>query len=92
VLNIWTPSDDTLQHDPIALQKIKTPFEPPDLDAHGITLFDVDVDDDDANAAAACLVLAALDPDDASSDEPGDCYDDEAIDDPEDLDYVTGNV
>jgi hypothetical protein len=91
MFDIWSPSDDALQHDPIALQKITTPFEPLDLESHGITLFDIGVDDD-ANAAAACLVLAQLDSDDASSDQPGDCYDDEALDDPEDPEDVTSDV
>jgi hypothetical protein len=84
---LWIPSDDLLERDPIATQKIATPFEPPDLEAHGIKLFDVD--DDEANAAAACVVLASLEPDDVAGDEPGDADDDE-LDDPADDGDVSG--
>jgi hypothetical protein len=87
---LWIPSDDVLEHDPIALQKIASPFDPPDLEAHGIKL--VDVDDDDANEAVACLVLASLDSDDVVGDEPGAADDDEELDDPADDDEVTGDV
>ena len=76
---LWIASDDLLQHDPIALQKIDSPFEPPDLESHGIKLFDVE--DDDANEAAACLVLASLDDDESAADEPGEADDDDDIDD-----------
>jgi hypothetical protein len=86
---LWIPSDDLLQHDPIALQKIESPFEPPDLEAHGIKLFDVE--DDEANAAAACLVLASLD-DDGGADETGEADDDDAIDDPDDGEDVHGDL
>jgi hypothetical protein len=85
---LWIPSDDLLERDPIAMQKIATPFEPPDLEAHGIKLFDVD--DDEANAAAACLVLASLEPDDVAGDEPGDADDDDELDDPADDGDVSG--
>lgn len=85
---LWTPSDDVLERDPIAAQKIATPFEPPDLEAHGIKLFDVE--DDEANAVAACLVLASLDSDDVMGDEPGDAVDDDELDDPADDQDVTG--
>lgn len=87
---VWIPSDKVLQHDPIALQKITTPFEPPDLEAQGIKLFDIE--DDDANEAAACLVLAALERDDVAGDEPGESDDDEQLDDPEDAEQVEGDV
>jgi hypothetical protein len=87
---LWIPSDDLLEHDPIALQKIESPFEPPDLEAHGIKLFDVE--DDDANAAAACLVLASLDCDDSAGDEPGAADDDDDIDDPADGEDVHGDL
>jgi hypothetical protein len=86
--DLWIPSDDRLRADPIALQKIKTPFGPPDLEAHGIRLFDVE--DDEANEAAACLVLAALD-DDVTGDEPGESDDDE-LTDPDDDENVMGDV
>jgi hypothetical protein len=85
---LWIPSDDLLKHDPIALQKIESPFEPPDLEAHGIKLFDVE--DDDANEAAACLVLASLD--DSACDEPGEADDDDEIDDPDDSEDVEGDL
>jgi hypothetical protein len=85
---LWIPSDDLLKHDPIALQKIESPFEPPDLEAHGIKLFDVE--DDDANEAAACLVLASLD--DSTGDETGDADDDDEIDDPDDRVDVEGDL
>jgi hypothetical protein len=85
---LWIPSDDLLKHDPIALQKIESPFEPPDLEAHGIKLFDVE--DDDANEAAACLVLASLD--DSTGDETGDADDDDEIDDPDDREDVEGDL
>lgn len=87
---LWIPSDDLLQHDPIALQKIEAPFEPMDLEAHGIKLFDVE--DDEANEAAASLVLAALDSDDVAGDEPGESDDDDELDDPEDDEHVMGDV
>jgi hypothetical protein len=88
---LWIPSDDLLEHDPIALQKIESPFEPPDLEAHGIKLFDLE--DDDANEAAAALVLASLDNDEATAaGEPGEADDDDEIDDPEDGEHVAGDV
>jgi hypothetical protein len=87
---LWIPSDDLLKHDPIALQKIESPFEPPDLEAHGIKL--LDVEDDDANEAAACLVLASLDSDDGACDEPGEADDDDEIDDPGDGEDVNGDL
>jgi len=77
--DLWIPSDGVLRHDPIARQKIDTPFEPLDLEAHGIKLFDVE--DDEANEAAASLVLASLQNDDVAGDEPGDCDDDDELDD-----------
>jgi hypothetical protein len=85
---LWTPSDDLLERDPIALQKIATPFHPPDLEAHGIKLFDIE--DDEANAVAACLVLASLESDDVAGDEPGDAPDDDELDDPADDTDVSG--
>jgi hypothetical protein len=85
---LWIPSDDLLERDPIAVQKIATPFDPPDLEAHGIKLFDVE--DDEANAVAACLVLASLDGDDVAGDEPGDVHDDDELDDPADDTDVSG--
>jgi hypothetical protein len=87
---LWIPADDLLEHDPIALRKVESPFDPPDLEAHGIKL--VDVEDDDANEAAACLVLASLDSDDVVTDEPGDAADDEELEDPSDAEPVTGDV
>jgi hypothetical protein len=87
---LWTPSDEMLRHDLIALQKIQTPFEPIDLEAHGIKLFDVE--DDAANEAAASLVLASLESDDVAGDEPGECDDDEELDDPDDHENVTSDV
>lgn len=87
---LWIPSDDLIEHDPIALQKVESPLHPPDLEAHGIKL--VDVEDDDANEAAACLVLASLDSDDVVTDEPGDVADDEELEDPSDAEPVTSDV
>lgn len=87
---LWIPSDDLLEHDPIALQKIESPFEPPDLEAHGIKLFDIE--DDDVNEAAAALVLASLDRDDVVADEPGEADDDDEIDDPDDGEDVAGDL
>jgi hypothetical protein len=86
---LWIPSDDLLEHDPIALQKIESPFDPPDLEAHGIKLFDVA--DDDANAAAACVVLASLD-EDSAVDISGAADDDDEIDDPADGEDVHGDL
>jgi hypothetical protein len=85
---LWIPSDDLLERDPIAVQKIATPFDRPDLEAHGIELFDVE--DDEANAVAACVVLASLDSDDVAGDEPGDAADDDELDDPADDTDVSG--
>ena len=87
---LWVPSDELLKHDPIALQKIQSPFQPPDLEAHGIKLFDVE--DDDANEAAACLVLASLHSDDSACDEPGEADDDDEIDDLDDREDVNGDL
>jgi hypothetical protein len=87
---LWTPSDELLGHDPIALQKIQLPFEPIDLTAHGISFSD-EVDDD-ANEAAACVVLASLDEDDSAGDETGETDDDEEIEDPDDDQDVSGDV
>jgi hypothetical protein len=84
---LWIPSDDLLDRDPIALQKIASPFAPPDLEAHGIKLFDIE--DDEANAVAACLVLASLDSDDVAGDGPGDADDDDELDDPADDEDVS---
>jgi hypothetical protein len=88
--NLWTPSDEMLQRDPIAQRMIQSPFEPLDLEAEGIQLFDVE--DDDANEAAACLVLASLDDDSTAADEPGECDDDEQIDEPDDGENLMGEV
>ncbi|MDX6720431.1 MAG: hypothetical protein QOJ63_2685 [Solirubrobacteraceae bacterium] len=88
--DLWTPSDDLLRQDPIALQKLQTPFDPPDLEAQGIKLFDVE--DDAANEAAACIVLASLDDDDVPGDEPGESDDDDAIEDPEDDGHLSADV
>jgi hypothetical protein len=85
---LWIPSDDLLQRDPIAAQKIATPFDRPDLEGQGIELFDVE--DDEANAVAACVVLASLDSDDVAGDEPGDAADDDELDDPADDTDVSG--
>ncbi len=87
---LWIPSDDLVAHDPIASQKITTPFAPISLEAQGIKLFDVD--DDAANEAAACVVLASLEDDGAAGDEHGECDDDERIDDPADADGVDADV
>ncbi len=87
---LWTPSDDVLGHDPIALQKIELPYEPIDLEAQGVLLGDAV--DDDANEAAAALVLASLDDDDVAGSETGDTDDDEEIDDPDDNEAVSGDV
>lgn len=76
---LWIPSDDLVGLDPIAQMKMASAFEPPDLEAHGIKLFDIE--DDDANEAAACVVLASLDSDDIVGDEPGEADDDDQIDD-----------
>ncbi|MEA2144317.1 MAG: hypothetical protein QOI64_2747 [Solirubrobacteraceae bacterium] len=76
--DLWTPSDELLGHDPIALQKIQSPFAPLDLEPHGVSLADIVADD--ANEVAACLVLASLDDDDAVSAESGETDDDDEID------------
>jgi hypothetical protein len=78
---LWTPSDDLLTQDPIAEQQISVPYEPPDLEAHGIVL--PDVTDDETNELLAALALAELDNDDVAGDEPGDVDDDHDIDDPD---------
>jgi len=86
---LWTPSDELLGHDPIALQKIQSPYAPLDLEPHGVTL--ADIVSDDANEVAACLVLASLDDDDTVSGESGETDDDDEIDDYED-EPVDGDV
>ena len=87
--DLWTPSDELLGLDPIALQKIQAPFEPEDLEAQGILLGDIN--DDDANEAAACLVLASLD-DDVAGTETGEADDDEDLDDPDDGEAISADV
>lgn len=87
---LWTPSDGLLGQDPIALQKIQSPFAPLDLESNGVSL--ADILSDDANEVAACLVLASLDSDDAVADESGETDDDEQIDDPDDASDVSGDV
>ena len=87
---LWTPSDELLAHDPIALQKIERPFEPIDLPAQGIWFSDET--DDDANEAAACVVLASLEDDDVAGADTGETDDDEEIDDPDDDEDVSGDV
>jgi len=88
--DLWTPSDELLGLDPIALQKIQAPFEPEDLEAQGILLGDIN--DDDANEAAACLVLASLDDDDVAGTETGEADDDEDLDDPDDGEAISADV
>lgn len=80
---LWIPSDDLVALDPIAQMKMASAFQPPDLEAHRIKLFDIE--DDDANEAAACVVLASLDRDDIAGDEPGEADDDDQIDDDDDV-------
>ena len=87
---LWISSDDLLQHDEIARQKILSAYSPPDLAAHGIKL--PDVEDDEANAAAASIVLAGLDGDGVAGAEPGACDDDDEVDDPDDREPVAGDV
>lgn len=88
--DLWLPSDELLVGDPIAAQKIETPFEAPDLEAEGIRLGDID--DDEANEAAAALVLATFDDDDLAGDEPGETDDDEEVDDGDDDETVASDV
>lgn len=78
---LWTPSDKMLLDDPIAAAQVQHPHKPPDLFDAGVVLPD-DVGDDAENEAAAAAVLAELD-DDTEPDEPGDCYDDDACDAPD---------
>ena len=78
--DLWTPSDELLGHDTIALQKIQSPFAPPDLEAHGVILDDTA--GDDANEVAASLVLASLEADDGASAESGETGDDDEVEDP----------
>ena len=87
---LWIPSDELLQRDPIAQQKIRTPFEPVDVEAQGIRLFDVE--DEAANEAGAWIALASLDDGDLTGDESGDCDDDEQLDDPADAEPVTAEI
>lgn len=88
--DIWTPSDELLARSPIALAKIQSPYEPLDLEGHGISLGDPV--DHDANEAAACLVLASLDDDDIIGSETGETDDDDEVDDPDDDEAVSGDV
>lgn len=88
--DLWVASDELLVGDPIAAQKIQTPYETPNLEAEGIKLGDVD--DDDANEAAAALVLATFDDDDVAGDEPGETDDDDEIDDHDDDENVASDV
>jgi hypothetical protein len=87
---LWIPSDAVLERDPVARRKIASRFEPPDLEAHGIRLFDIE--DDEANEVVACLVLASLERDDVVGDEPGAAEDDEELDDPADDADVPADV
>lgn len=79
--DLWTPSDDLLRADAIAEQKIVQPFEPPDLEAHGIVL--PDIEDDEANVAAAAVAVASIS-EDENSEESGEVDDDNDLDEPDD--------
>lgn len=88
---LWTPSDERLERDPIAAQHILLPYDPPDLEANGVVL----PDDDDAerNELAAAIALAELD-DDApmpEGEEPGGFEDDGDVED-DGADPITADV
>jgi hypothetical protein len=78
-------SDDLLAQDPIATAKVAHPYDPPDLEAAGLMLPDLD---DDANEAAAAVVLAQLAGDEDAITGPGVVDDDAAVDDPHDRDSI----
>lgn len=80
--DLWTPSDDLLARDPVAMAHVTDPFDTPDLEAQGVVL--PDVEDHEANELLAAVVLAELDDDDVAGDEPGDVDDDDDVDGDED--------
>jgi hypothetical protein len=88
--DVWVPSDELLSGDPVAQQKIVTPFDPPDLSAGGIVLPDLE-DDDDKLAAEAALVLAELEDDDVMGRGDPNVADDDDIADPDD-EPVAGEI
>lgn len=88
--DIWTPSDELLALDPIAVSKVANPHASPKLSEAGIVLPD---SDDDANEELAALALAELDGDDTEADvESGAVDDDDTIDDDTDTDPIGDEV
>lgn len=84
--DLWTPSDNLLEQDPIAKAKIENPFDPPGLHAPAGD------EDDDANAEAAAAALA-----ESRGDKPADGFDgavddDDAVDEPGETDDVPSDV
>lgn len=79
----WPESDDLLGADPIAAEHVMTPHEPPDLAAAGIVLPELH-DNEEADVAAAAVTMAELAEDEDAEGEPGDCPDDDDIDEPDD--------
>jgi hypothetical protein len=79
--DLWTPSDDLLARDPIAERHVELPFDPPELEAQGVAL--PDLQDEEAIELAAALALAAQEDDDLAGDEPGEAEDDDEVDDHE---------
>ena len=73
--DLWTPSDDLLNVDPIAAGKVTHPVETYPPGGHTT---------DNANAVAAAVILAELAKDEDDEGESGECDDDDALDDPAD--------
>lgn len=89
--DLWTPSDDLLLGDPIALQQIRNPHDTSALQPAGIELRDLR--DDAANEAAAALSLV----DNADDERPaqgqsGECADDDEVADAGDAERIEATV
>jgi hypothetical protein len=89
--DLWTPSDDLLTKDPIAIQHIATPHIAAGLEQPGLQL--PDVEDDAVNAAAAAFNVLQADGDDApAAGESGECADDDEVADNDDHDPIDDHI
>ena len=89
--DLWTPSDDLLTKDPIAIQQIANPHEASGLEQAGVHF--PDIDDEAANEAAAAFTLAECEGDNAPADGvSGDCSDDDEIADGGDAERIASDV
>jgi hypothetical protein len=81
--DLWTPSDDLLADDPVAIQQITNPHDASGLAQAGLQL--PDTEDDATNEAAAAFNLAEADGNNApAAGESGECADDDEVADTDD--------